>query len=32
MEIIYLFICVGIFAIGAGIWGYMDYRKSIKRS
>jgi hypothetical protein len=32
MEVIYLFICVGVFAIAAGIWGYLDYKKHTKRS
>jgi hypothetical protein len=27
MEIIYLFIGVGVFAIGAGIWGYASQRR-----
>ena len=27
MELIYLFIGVGVFAIGAGIWGYFDYKQ-----
>lgn len=28
MELIYLFIAVGVFAIGAGIWGYLSDRKA----
>jgi hypothetical protein len=28
MELIYLFIGVGIFAIGAGIWGYVSQHRS----
>jgi hypothetical protein len=31
MELIYFFIFLGVCAIGAGIWGYWDYRKEIKR-
>ena len=27
MEVIYLFIAVGVFAIGAGIWAFFDNRK-----
>jgi hypothetical protein len=30
MELIYLFIGVGIFAIGAGIWGYASQRRMTK--
>jgi hypothetical protein len=32
MELIYFFIALGIFAIGAGIWGYWDYHKGVKES
>ena len=31
MELIYFFIGLGVFAILAGIWGYWDYRKNIKK-
>jgi hypothetical protein len=30
MELIYLFIGVGVFAIGAGIWGYVSEHKMTK--
>jgi len=30
MEIIYLYIALGVIAIGTGIWGYFDYRKKTK--
>jgi hypothetical protein len=32
MELIYFFIGLGVFAIAAGIWGYWDYRKDIKKN
>jgi len=32
MELIYFFICIGIIAIVASIWGYIDYRRSEERS
>jgi hypothetical protein len=32
MELIYLFIGVGVFAIGAGVWGYMSQRKDVKHN
>jgi len=28
MELIYLFIAVGIFAVGAGLWGFLSERRS----
>ena len=28
MELIYLFLAVGVFAVGAGIWGYLSDRKA----
>jgi nitric oxide reductase large subunit len=28
MELIYLFLAVGLFAVGAGIWGFLNNRKS----
>jgi hypothetical protein len=31
MALIYLFIGVGMFAIGAGIWGYASQRKMTKQ-
>jgi len=31
MELIYFFIGLGVFAIGALIWGYWDYRKDEKK-
>jgi hypothetical protein len=30
MELIYLFIGVGVFAIGAGIWGYASQHRVAK--
>jgi len=32
MGLIYFFIGLGVFAICAGIWGYFDYKKSIKNN
>ena len=28
MELIYLFLAVGVFAVGAAIWGYLSDRKA----
>jgi hypothetical protein len=32
MELIYFFIGLLVFAIAAGIWGYWDYRKEMKKT
>jgi len=32
MELIYFFIGLGVLAIAAGIWGYWDYYKEVKKT
>jgi len=32
MELIYFFIGLGIVTLIVGIWGYLDYRKGLKKS
>ena len=31
MELIYFFIGLGVLTLIVGIWGYVDYRKSVKK-